>query len=783
MRYDKTFRESGYHTALLTTFSFDPSVFENVLLVALRNHGSRNIAVLADRDMLNNTFGEVKLAGRAGSAYHLAKRKVSGAFHPKIVLQLGDREGRLMIGSANLTGAGLIGNLEAVSTLTVTAEDQRAAPLFAAALEYFVSHTDPKDPAMSRVIARARRQSPWIASLSPKREVEIDGSRIALLFEREDASVGDAMTAFIGEDRISRLIAVSPFWDADLRGLSRLREAMGRPETSIIVDPREQDFDATALSTLGNGVTLHSAALHAGATPRDANTVPRPLHAKIIIACGEAADYVLSGSANVSSAGLFSRAGGAGNAEAGLLRTEPPGTAIERLLLDPCLAVEMPADDLRPRRRQIAIAGEDAPQLTDGGALFFERGELTWIPPTGRPPQGSQIIFQAKGAALDAGREPSFISGAWRVVLGSEIDTPRHAFIRFADGAVSAPVPVSALGRLDYNARTPPGAGPKHILSQIGDLYEVDLEMLNLFLKLQKMRQDNPGRKREGRTSDQDMEDEPKTPGPMSAEDFGLLVEDAGSDGAEFRQGALADVRRIINAKIGIISSFEDEADDDPLSDLIKPEGSGGKPPPSGGGRHRQQAWSSAPQEPGTMEQAAKRVKSLYEHVDRSCEALMKPKIDPLSAVNALGLRLLVMSILRNACLIGDDPSPEHPIPAASRQGEGWIRLIGRLLDRLHFATKGYKKREEQMDEERLEALALLLFAAGTILEAAREATPKVAARLQAINAHLAKTTSSLIADDSIAAAYLERVIAQHDKAYARFSQACSRNEQNAQQT
>jgi len=136
MRYDQVFRAEGYHSAMLTTFSFDPTVFENVILIGMRSRGCRNIGIIADQNMLNRTLSEAAPAPRAGTAYHLAKRNVSGAFHPKIALRLGREGGSLMIGSANLTGAGLVGNMEAVSEILVTSEDMRAAPLLVAALEY-----------------------------------------------------------------------------------------------------------------------------------------------------------------------------------------------------------------------------------------------------------------------------------------------------------------------------------------------------------------------------------------------------------------------------------------------------------------------------------------------------------------------------------------------------------------------------------------------------------------------------------------------------------------------
>ena len=96
MRYDLAFAREGYHSALMTSFRFDPPLFEDVILVRLRSNGCRNIAVLADQGMVNLAFTESGLARLAGRRYHLAKRRVNGAFHSKIVLQLGQTGGRLM---------------------------------------------------------------------------------------------------------------------------------------------------------------------------------------------------------------------------------------------------------------------------------------------------------------------------------------------------------------------------------------------------------------------------------------------------------------------------------------------------------------------------------------------------------------------------------------------------------------------------------------------------------------------------------------------------------------
>ena len=378
MRYDETFNQDGYHSALLTSYSFDPVLFRNVILTRMRSNGCRNIAVLVDQDMLNRTLSVIKTAERAGSAYHLAKRAVSGAFHPKIVLRLGKDKGSLMMGSANLTTGGLTGNMEALTELTASEEDMSAAPLLKYALEYFEMHSDPKDKAMQDVLSRARDKTPWIADVEAARESEFDGRRLLLATDGDGAPIGESFASFIGEDTIDRLLVVSPYWDKNLSGLGRLRSALGMPDTAMVVDTEaeEQGFTRSACNSQ-LGITLHSIEEHYAAW--DMKDQIRRLHAKVIIACGEKADYVLSGSANATTPGLYGRYGADGNAEACLIREEPKGTAIDRLGLSACLSGEMALKDLNLRSETADDSHSDSEDLSwppDGGSMWIEHGSL-----------------------------------------------------------------------------------------------------------------------------------------------------------------------------------------------------------------------------------------------------------------------------------------------------------------------------------------------------------------------------------------------------------------------
>ncbi|MBN9268409.1 MAG: hypothetical protein J0I75_28310, partial [Hyphomicrobium sp.] len=58
MKYFDVFGESGFHSAFMTTYAFSAQAFEDVPFPKLRGAGCRNIAVLADKAMLNMSFAE-----------------------------------------------------------------------------------------------------------------------------------------------------------------------------------------------------------------------------------------------------------------------------------------------------------------------------------------------------------------------------------------------------------------------------------------------------------------------------------------------------------------------------------------------------------------------------------------------------------------------------------------------------------------------------------------------------------------------------------------------------
>lgn len=117
-------RESGYELAIALTYSFDPVFFENIVLHDLRAGGSGTVVVVGDPHeisaALENKGRNLEYLGRRymlSSATH-----DRGAFHPKLVMRFGDKDGMVLISSGNLTSGGWGGNRELATSWKIGPE-------------------------------------------------------------------------------------------------------------------------------------------------------------------------------------------------------------------------------------------------------------------------------------------------------------------------------------------------------------------------------------------------------------------------------------------------------------------------------------------------------------------------------------------------------------------------------------------------------------------------------------------------------------------------------------
>lgn len=121
-----------YHSCIITCYSFDFIFFEQRVLPKLRQAGITNINIYVDASQfekqINSFIGSEMLDYKAG--YSITPIKMTGAFHPKVLLAVGKTKGFLAVGSGNLTSSGLSSNEEIWGSFYITETDKTTEPFF-----------------------------------------------------------------------------------------------------------------------------------------------------------------------------------------------------------------------------------------------------------------------------------------------------------------------------------------------------------------------------------------------------------------------------------------------------------------------------------------------------------------------------------------------------------------------------------------------------------------------------------------------------------------------------
>src|SRR5687768_10583479 len=106
-------KKTRYDHAVFCTFAFEPQFFEGYCLDRFKAlNENNNVSVLMDRRMYDGLLDcpASEWPRLAGVRYLLHPVRVPGVFHPKLFLLASKDRGLLVVGSANLTRAGLTTN-------------------------------------------------------------------------------------------------------------------------------------------------------------------------------------------------------------------------------------------------------------------------------------------------------------------------------------------------------------------------------------------------------------------------------------------------------------------------------------------------------------------------------------------------------------------------------------------------------------------------------------------------------------------------------------------------
>lgn len=472
-------RQAGWRSSIMTTYSVDPQFYDRFVASRLRAYGCENNILLADAAMLDQALvADPEGFLGAGRRYAVASAGVPGCFHPKISLRFAPDKARLLIGSANVTAAGWGHNQEIACAFSFSRrleEDAVVAPLVRKTFDYLRSWLQQPSDAIAYKLDLIDRQTPWLRDVEPNLgPVEFSDGTLADIW-LEAASGGDGMMASfaraIAGEKVRRLTIISPYWDADLGGLSALRQALGDPPVLVALNPERNSFPIQALRGL-DGVQF--------ASLRD-QMDGRFVHAKLIVAETADHDHLLFGSANCSDDALGTLTLRARNAEASIYRRLAAGAAATALELD--LSNLLDPGQISPPDQETAVStrGNAAPC----GLVELDIDRLIWTPPSGVLPNGAAIVL------LNGEQLPVSVtqSGRWVAALSSPPKTVLVVRLAYADGRISGPTIVNDLRAL---RRAAPGDYDKRLNDAIDKVLAGDGDLIDLALDAQALFSDGP---------------------------------------------------------------------------------------------------------------------------------------------------------------------------------------------------------------------------------------------------------------------------------------------------
>src|SRR5262245_57802176 len=109
----KHLQVGSYDNCVILTYGADLYFFEQVVWPILRSRGCYNNLVIMDSRQYESAITTASaLLYRLGKSYSTWPVAATIAFHPKLILQTNESEGRLILGSGNLTVRGFSANWE-----------------------------------------------------------------------------------------------------------------------------------------------------------------------------------------------------------------------------------------------------------------------------------------------------------------------------------------------------------------------------------------------------------------------------------------------------------------------------------------------------------------------------------------------------------------------------------------------------------------------------------------------------------------------------------------------
>lgn len=276
---------NGYQVALMSTYSCDISFINKVIITKLLDQGCNKIVLFVDRRMLTENLiqnGNVTI----GSKYIINPIKTDYAFHPKVFLLLGKDKAKVMIGSGNLTCAGMLSNTETFTKYEYDESNTEHLGMIKNALDMFKNIAKENYFPLQDKVFEAITEFKYLNR-------DIQKNRTIWWMDNCREEIVKQVLAQVNE-KIKSLDIVVPYFDAKCEAVTYLVDSFNIAKCSVYVQNHNSNLKPNKLASNINAYCFN-----------EFNGSDKFYHAKVFIFYGMKYDYVLYGSANCSTRALY----------------------------------------------------------------------------------------------------------------------------------------------------------------------------------------------------------------------------------------------------------------------------------------------------------------------------------------------------------------------------------------------------------------------------------------------------------------------------------------------
>ena len=294
----------GYDIALLTTYNFDIRLYEQAVLNSLFANNVRKVSVYVDAEELTKSLQSVRTC-QIGRKYMVNPIRINSTFHPKVVLLLGEKKARLILGSANITTPGYTTNNEVFNFIDYSDKDPKYLDLIVSAIGFFNS-IDKNSDQLDHELIKEAASYPYYHRTKHNEE--------AYYLHNLKDSILSQVRQLISDDIQNISIAV-PYYDGELLAYKEIKNQFPKASVQLYIQNHKSTFpvDYNHKNKVAGNILPFS-----GFRQGKDNCRNNFYHGKVFLFQSANKSYVLYGSANCTQAAFTKSFAEGGNMECDL---------------------------------------------------------------------------------------------------------------------------------------------------------------------------------------------------------------------------------------------------------------------------------------------------------------------------------------------------------------------------------------------------------------------------------------------------------------------------------